>query len=345
MMRSWKLLALVATILVGSSVAAAAASSPADCATLRRHGRRAEAQACYQSLTLAGDPYLRAEGDWGLELYQDASNEFRAAVARADQNALSRVRWGRLLHERFNNADAAALFEEALQRDAKNAEAYVGLALVAADGFERKARESAAKALQLDPKLFEAHEVLANLALEDSDPAEAVKQADAALQIAADALDAMAIRAAVELLADRSPDAWIQKMLQVNPAYGNGYALIASHLVINRRYEEGVAYYRKAIDLDPRLWSARSQLGINLMRLGQEEEPFRQLEMSYNNGYRDAATVNSLRLLDSYKNFTIFKDDTAVLKLDKKEAGVLQPYFEDVLRRAIATFEKRNNIT
>src|SRR5206468_1666255 len=116
----------------------------------------------------------------------------------------------------------------------------------------------------------EAHEVLANLALEDSDPAEAVKQADAALQIAADALDAMAIRAAVELLADRSPDAWIQKMLQVNPSYGNGYALIASHLVINRRYEEGVAYYRMAIDLDPRLWSARSQLGINLMRLGQE---------------------------------------------------------------------------
>ena len=345
MMRSWKLLALVATILVGSSVAAAAASSPADCATLRRHGRRAEAQACYQSLTLAADPYLRAEGDWGLELYQDASNEFRAAVARADQNALYRVRWGRLLHERFNNADAAALFEEALQRDARNAEAYVGIALVGADGFDRKARESAARALQLDPKLFEAHEVLANLALEDSDPAEAVKQADAALQIAADALDAMAIRAAVELLADRSPDAWIQKMLQVNPSYGNGYALIASHLVINRRYEEGVAYYRKAIDLDPRLWSARSQLGINLMRLGQEEEPFRQLEMSYNNGYRDAATVNSLRLLDSYKNFTIFKDDTAVLKLDKKEAGVLQPYFEDVLRRAIATFEKKYKMT
>src|SRR6266446_6223507 len=98
-MRSCKLLALVATTLVGSSAAAVAASSPADCAGLRRHGRRAEAQACYQSLTLAADPYLRAEGDWGLELYQDAGNEFRAAVARADGNAHYRVRWGRLLHE------------------------------------------------------------------------------------------------------------------------------------------------------------------------------------------------------------------------------------------------------
>ena len=39
------------------------------------------------------------------------------------------------------------------------------------------------------------------------------------------------------------------------------------------------------------------------MRLGQEDEPRKQLEMCYDNGYRDAATVNSLRLLDSYKNF------------------------------------------
>src|SRR5947209_16880669 len=134
-------------------------------------------------------------------------------------------------------------------------------------------------------------------------------------------------------------------MLQVNPAYGNGYALIASHLVINRRYEEGVAYYRKAIDLDPRLWSARSQLGINLMRLGQEDEPRRQLEMSYNNGYRDAATVNSLRLLDSYKNFTAVTSAQTILKLDAKEAAILRPYFDDVLKRAMTAYAQKYKMT
>ena len=55
-----------------------------------------------------------------------------AAIAAADGNALYRVRWGRLLHERFNNGDAADLFNEALKRDPKNADAYVGLALVGA---------------------------------------------------------------------------------------------------------------------------------------------------------------------------------------------------------------------
>jgi tetratricopeptide (TPR) repeat protein len=332
-------------LLLACSRVAVAAIAPADCAALRRHGRRTEAQACYQSLTLATDSYLRAEGDWGLELYQDANNEFRNAVAGAAANAQYRVRWGRLLHERFNNAEASKLFGEALERDARNADAYLGLALVGADDFDRKAREYAEKALALDPRLTEAHEVLANLALEDSDAAEAVKQADAAIQIAPDALDALAIRAAVELLADRSPDTWIQRMLQVNPAYGQGYALIASHLVMNRRYDEGVGYYRKAIDLDPRLWSARSQLGINLMRLGQEDEPRRQLETSYNNGYRDAATVNSLRLLDSYKNFTVVTNSQTILKLDEKESAILRPYFDALLKRAMTTYAQKYKMT
>ena len=325
--------------LLGTSLCMAAA--PGDCHTLRKQGHRSEAQSCYQSLTLAQDPYLRAEGFWGLEMYQEANNQFRAAAAQVDGNALVRVRWGRLLHERFNNADAENLFKEALARDAKNAQAYLGLALVSADGFDSKAIEWTAKALELDPKLVEAHEVMANLALEDSDSAQAVRQADEAIGLSPDALEAIAVRAAVDVLADRPPDPWLEKIRQVNPSYGEGYAIVAHHLVINRRYQEGVAYYRKAIEADPRLWSARSELGINLMRLGQEDEPRRQLEMCYNNGYKDAATVNSLRLLDSYKNFVTFRDDTTILKLQKSEAELLRPYFETELKQSIATYQRK----
>ena len=73
------------------------------------------------------------------------------------------------------------------------------------------------------------------------------------------------------------------------------------------RFEDGVAYYRKAIAADPQLDAARSQLGINLMRMGQEDEARQQLETCYNDGYRDGATVNSLRLLDSYKELCHFQ--------------------------------------
>ena len=334
-----RLAAALALLIASAGIASAA--TPDDCHLLRKHGHRAEAQSCYQSLTQARDPYSRAEGYWGLAKYDDANNEFRAAVAQSDRNALYRVRWGRLLHERFNNTDADALFKEALDRDPKNAPAYVGMALVSADGFDEKAVTWAARAIQLDPKLVEAHELMANLALEDSDTKTAAAEADTAIGLSPDALDAMAIHAAIELLADKPPDAWLEKIRQVNPTYGEAYSRIGFHLVFNRRYEDGVAYYRKAIALDPQLWSARSELGINLMRLGQVDEPRQQLEMCYNNGYRDAATVNSLRLLDSYKNFVVFKDDTTILKLHKSEADLLHPYFEQVLKSAIATYEKK----
>ena len=236
-------------------------------------------------------------------------------------------------------------FKEALQKDPKSAEAYLGLAVVSADRFDGGAAEFAGKALELNSGLVEARELLASLALENNDTESAIVQADKAIALSPDALDAMAIHAAVELLADRSPDSWLDRIRKVNPAYGRGYALIARQMEIHYRYTDAVTYYRKAIDADPRLWSAHSQLGIALMRMGKEEEPRTQLEMCYNNGYRDAATVNSLRLLDSYKNFVTYKDDATILRLRKNEAELLYPYFNTELHRIISTYEKKYKMT
>ena len=229
MKRARQFAILCALTLAAAGVARSA--TPDDCHVLRKHGHRAEAQACYESLTRTRDPYLRAEGDWGLRMYTEANNEFRAAVAQSDSNALYRVRWGLLLHERFNNTDAEGLFKEALQRDPKNAPAYLGLALVSEDGYDNNAIVWATKALELDPKLVSAHELLAEIALEDSDTSDAIAQADEAIKLASDALDAMAVHAAVEVLADRSPDAWFTKIAQINPTYGEAYAIVAHNLV------------------------------------------------------------------------------------------------------------------
>ena len=114
--------------------------------------------------------------------------------------------------------------------------------------------------------------------------------------------------------------------------------------VLNRRYEEGIEYYRKAIALDPQLFSARSQLGVNLMRMGQEDEAFNQLETCFNNDYRDSATTNSLRLLDTLKKFETIKTARVILKLDKKERDLLGPYFEAEMDRILASYEKKYKI-
>ena len=338
---NWKEKSAALLVMVLGSMSYCRAATPDSCQTLRKHGQKTEAQACFESLVRSNSAYYRAEGYWGLEQYDQANEQFRIATAPAESDPLYKVRWGMLLHQRFNNTDAVALFQEALQKDPKNAQAYLGLAIVSADGFDGKATDYVSRALVLDPKLVEAHEFAANLALENADTEHAVAEADEALRLSPDALNAMAIHAAVELLADRSPDVWLDKIKKVNPGYAEGYVHVAHYLELNYRFEDAVAYDRKAIDADPKYWPARSQLGVELMRLGQEDEPFQQLEMCYNNGYRDAETVNSLRLLDSYKNFVTYKENGTILRLGKSEADLLHPYYAAELQRILATYDKK----
>jgi cellulose synthase operon protein C len=327
--------------LMLGAIALAHATVPADCWALLKHGANAKAQDCFDALTRSASAYDRAEGFWGLEEWEQANAQFRLATQAADSNPFYKVRWGMLLHERFNDSDAANLFREALAKDPANAEANVGLALISADAFDGHAGEEAAKAIALDPGSAEAHELMADIALTNDDREAAVAEADRAITLKNDALDAMAIHAAVELLADRSPDAWIAKIRAINPTYGEAYARVARQLELHYRYEDAVTWYRKAIEAYSQLWSAHSALGIDLMRLGKEDEPYQELDLAYNNGYRDAATVNSLRLIDSYKNFDTARDDTTILKLDKSESALLLPYMQAELHTIIATYEKK----
>lgn len=336
--------AFIFGILLAGSIGATAAL-PSDCWSLRKHGHAREAEACFQRLTQSSDASIRAEGFWGLEAWDQANEQFRLAAQSPAVASDVKVRWGLLLHQRFNDSDAAGLFREALAKDPGNAQAYIGLALVSAEDFDGKAAMYLAKAINLDPKLAQPHELFADLALENDDRQTAVAEADKALALAPDALDAIAIHAALELLADRSPDAWFQKISAINPDYGEAYARVAHQLELHYRYQDAVTFYRKAVAADPRLWAAHSALGIDLMRLGQEDEPRHELELSYNNGYRDAATVNSLRLLDSYKNFVTTRDDTTILKLNKSESALLEPYLRPELHAILATYEKKYQMT
>lgn len=296
----------------------------------------------------------RANSLWKQRLYNDANDQFRALVAAYPENPDYRALWGELYREHFQEDDAAKLFEEALELKADHARALLGLARIAAENYDHKASELAEKAVESDPKLYEARELMARIQLEDNYPKKAQEQADLALAITPDAVQAMAIRAAVELLDaekldDKMESPWLDKILAKHPHDGSGYSTVAHFFVLNRRYEEGIAFYRKAIEVQPDLWEAHSEMGINLMRLGYEQEARKELELAWNNQYQNKPTKNTLTLMDSYKNFERFGTDNTVLKLNiketnnrpYKEAQVLRPYFESELKRAISVYEKK----
>ncbi len=277
-----------------------------------------------------------AETLWRQHDYTGAGHVFEGLLKAEPQNATYKVRYAQLLYERFNLPDAQGLFAEALKIDPKNTTALLGEAQIFADNFDPRANDLAAKALEADPKLYQAHELMAKAALEDDNRMKAESEADAALAIQPEAIDAIAVKASIDLLGGKESP-WVAKIGN----RGKGYATIAHFFMINRRYEDCIAYDRKAIAATPDLWSAHSDLGINLMRLGREGEARQQLQLAYDNDFRDFATSNALILMDSYNKFTTFETPTTALRLNKKEADVLRPYFQDVMDRAMATYEKK----
>lgn len=280
----------------------------------------------------------RAEALWHAGDYEGAKAVFEALLKAAPKNATYRVRYGQMFYERFNPAEAGKLYEEALSIDPKNAAAMLGEAQILADGYDPKSNELAKRALEADPRLYQAHELMAKTALEDDDQKNAQSEADAALAIQSDALDAIAVKASMDLLADKQSP-WVAKIGN----RGKGYELIAHFYMINRRYEDSIAYLRKAVAATPDLWSAHSELGINLMRLGREGEARQELQLAYDNHFRDSVTSNALILMDSYNKFVTFETPTTALRLNKKEADVLRPYFQEEMLRAMATYEKKYN--
>jgi tetratricopeptide (TPR) repeat protein len=336
-----RLLALV--LLSGLPLLAQAPATPKEalqCEALRHKGDPA-ARDCYQRLTRSSDPAIAAEGFLGVGDFRSANDSFRAAVKLRDADPAPRVRWGRMYLDHWQASEASGLFAEALKINENYAPALLGAALVAGEQFEGAAIKSAEKALAADPKLYEADEVIARVHLEDGDAKKAAEAANAALKIYPEALDAMALLGTIDLLNDKTDSPWMAQALKINPRYGEAYAIAGHFFIINRRYDEGIAIYRKALDLDPSLNETRSDMGVNLMRLGKEDEARQQLEQTYNAGYQSPETVNSLRLLDSYKNYDTFKTPTTILRLNKKESALLRPYFQAEFDRALATYEKK----
>jgi tetratricopeptide (TPR) repeat protein len=292
------------------------------------------------SFSASGQTLQRAEALWKAHDYVSASDEFQALLKAHPENAEYKVRCGQFFFERYDSEYAAQMFQEALKIEPKNPQALLGMARILAESFSGKAKEAADKALEADPKMYQADEVKARIALEDDNQKDAKAAAEAALAINPNAVDAQAILATMDLLADKESP-WLEKLAK-NPNKGKGYDTIARLLVINRRYEDGIEYYKKAIQAQPDLWPAHSQLGVNLMRLGRNSEAYKELELAYNEDHTsDASTRNSLKLLDTSREFTTYTTPTTILKLDPKEAEALRPYFEEQMKFNIALFEKK----
>jgi len=325
----------------------------APCDELYDRGNAIDAATCYRGLLRLDDLAAQAEAYWMLGDLKAANERFREAVKLEPEDPDLRVRWGHLYIQSHQQAEAGALFQEALELDEDHVPAQLGMATVLASRFEGKAVELAQEALKQRPEQAEGHLLLGRMALEEGDLAAARESLetglDQALELGLAPLGAYALLASLEMLEGERDNQWVDKALAYNPRHGEIYAEQAHFYVITRRYREATERLRKAIEVAPSLWRAHAELGVNLMREGLDDEGRRHLEIAYGGDPYSAKTVNTLRLLDTYDQFETFEDADpgadgvvrAVFRLDKDESELLLPYVRELTNRAVAEFTRK----
>ncbi len=344
-------------------------ASPSDPYVLRllveltkREGRRDEAESysrrllgLYQSgqLKTSEEIAQAAYASWQLSMWQDANRIFIEAAQVQPVSVSLFVDWGNLYLEKYNASEAEAIFRDGIQAGSPPStyfrwgvdSAYVGLAQALKGQFRPGVTEALAKALELNPKNLHAFAFKTSLAIEDKNWQEAQDWIEKGLKSNKHFLPLLELQCAYEYFRGETQEfeKLQQQVLKINPYDADLFETLGDLANANRRLEEVVEFYREALQRNPRQESARASLGIALLRLGEEEEGKRILEVAYANDPFNIWTVNTLRLLDSFDRFVRFETPHFRMKLHEKEAAALKPYVEELAERSLRTLEQKYN--
>jgi tetratricopeptide (TPR) repeat protein len=257
---------------------------------------------------------------------QDANSLFRAA-ARSGDPAVE-VAWGELFLETFRPAEAMKSFQIVLKGNADWAPAHLGVANALANENPPAAAAAAEEALKIDKDLAEAHLFLAESELDNTRYDAARERIDQVLKTNPDHLDARSLLGAIAYVRDDKPafEAEAARVLKINPAFGEVYRVAGALAARHYRFDEAVTLTRRAIELSPENIRAQSDLGLHLMRTGEEVEARRVLDSTFKAFPFDQVTFNLLELLDKLEKFEVVQSGDLVFKFDPNEAKVLREY-------------------
>jgi tetratricopeptide (TPR) repeat protein len=289
-----------------------------------------------QPVTSAEELTLVARAITFLEQYHDANDLYLDAVAADPTYVEAYLNAGELYVEKYNYAEAASFFRDALKVNPNSARAHLGLAHSKRIDGGPEVEHAVARALEINPNFVEAHNLKAALLLEEEKFDKALAELDHSLRVNPNSLEAHALRAAAYYLQNRPGEfqASVQKALAINPRDGGLYHTLAEFAVTHRRYHQAVEFARKAVELSPRLWQAHATLGINLLRIGKATEGRETLEKAFAGDPFNVWTKNTLDLLDSMREYREAVGQHFIVKVAAKESDVVTPYALELLEEA-----------
>ena len=297
--------------------------------------------------TAAADLARAARARRALGRFQEANAAYRDAAAAAPGDPAINTGWGELFLEKYNRKEAAKSFQDALQSDQKYVPAALGLAEALADDDPPKAMSIARHALEINPSSVPAFIFIARQAVDEGHHAEARQSLEKALAVNPSSLEAHAWLAALAYVEDKNQEfeGEVAKALAIAPTYAEVYRITGELAAHNYRFDEAVALTRRALTLSPKDPHALSDLGMHLMRTGDETAARTALDEAFKIDPYDVVTFNLLGLLDTLDKFTTVRDGDIILRMDKGEAPVLQEYALALAHQALTTLAARYEFT
>ncbi|MBZ0137280.1 MAG: tetratricopeptide repeat protein [Planctomycetes bacterium] len=129
-----------------------------------------------------------------------------------------------------------------------------------------------------------------------------------------------------------------QQVLGINPKPARFYEIVADGLSERFRYTEALPRYKKALDCNPRHYTAYRGQGMAAMNYGDDVLGRESLEIALDKDplRNNLQTVNLLTLLDSYKNFDriVTDDGRWRLLIHKSESHVMKDLYIEHLQEA-----------
>ena len=317
-------------------------------------GRRAEARPYLDAVITrarrsrrAIDLYRGGVAARALGEFRLANSLLRGAAAGAPSDPGVQTTWGELFLEKYNQTDALRSFGDALTIDDAWVPALLGRARALASDNPPGARQAVARALTIDSDNAEAHLIVAGLELDGRNRVAAREAIDRALATNPRSLEARALLAAIAFLEDRTEDfeAEVRQALAINPAYGDVYRIAAVHTAGAYRFPEAVELARRAVALEPGNTRAHAELGLYLLRTGDEPAARASLERSFAADPFDVMTFNLLALMDTLAEFHTFERGDLIVRLHPDEAPVLGEYVLALAQDALDVLSTRYEMT
>lgn len=278
-----------------------------------------------------------------LDRARDAKTLYLAAEKAGGDPVPVETELGRLFREKDNAPEALKSFNMVLEADPQWAPADAGLARLLQDDDPAKAADAASKAIAIDPGLADPHLLLAGLDLDQDRNADATAELGKVLAINPSQLEAHALLAATAYVKDDKStyEAEVARVLQINPSYGEVYRVTGEQAASHYRFEEAAALARKALQLDPSDTQAEADLGMHLLRIGDETGARDALERAFKADDFNVVTFNLLQMLDTLDKFVTIRDGDFVFKMDAAEAPVLREYAIPLAHEAMKTLSGR----